>query len=407
MKNKIVILGCLDTKGEEYNFIRENIARAGCDCLIIDVGVIDPPQIKPDISRYEVAKAAGEDLNRLIKEGPTRDRIAPIMAGGAKKIVADLVSREAVHGIISCGGTQGTSLATEVMRALPIGFPKVMVSTLASGDTFKFVGLRDIIMINSVADIMGLNRITRKILANASAAVYGAAKLELASTEDKKYLIGITTVGITTQGAVKAKEILEKAGYETVVFHAVGTGGQAMEQLIKEGMINGVLDLATIEVVQELLGGYLAATSERMTVAVRMGIPQVICPGAVSVNTYGPPETIPDKFKDRATVRHSPLFTNVRVNAEEMKKLAKEQAGRVGSGKGLIEWFVPMGGFCSYSIKGQPLYDPSSDKAYLETLKKELKKDIPIYVRETDINDPAFATEIADHLTKLMSKKYN
>ncbi|MES0341427.1 MAG: Tm-1-like ATP-binding domain-containing protein, partial [Candidatus Humimicrobiaceae bacterium] len=185
------------------------------------------------------------------------------------------------------------------------------------------------------------------------------------------------------------------------------TGGQAMEQLIKEGMINGVLDLATIEVVQELLGGYLAATSERMTVAARMGIPQIICPGAVSVNTYGPPETIPDKFKDRAMVCHSPLFTNVRVNAEEMKKLAKEQAGRVGKGKELVEWFVPMEGFCSYSIKGQPLYDSRSDKAYLESLKKELNKDIPIHVRETDINDPAFATEIAEHLIKLMNKKYN
>lgn len=406
MKKKIIILGCMDTKGEEYGFIKDVIQKSGCNTLLIDVGVIDPPGIEPDISRHEVAKAAGEDLGQLIKEGPTREHIAPIMTKGAKKIVLGLVEKGKASGIISCGGTQGTSLSTEVMRALPIGFPKVMVSTLASGDTFKFVGLRDIIMINSVADIMGLNRISRKILANASAAVCCAARHAEISGKEKKLLIGITTVGITTPGAMKAKKVLEDAGYEIVVFHAVGTGGQAMEQLVKEGEINGILDLATIEVVQEMLGGYLAATPERMTVATKMGIPQVISSGAVSVNTFGSPDTIPEKFRDRATVRHSSLFTNVRVNSQEMKELAVEQAKRVGAGNGFTEWFVPMGGFCSYSTPGQPLYDPGSDKAYLDTLKKEIHKDIPLYIRETDVNDPVFVTEAAEHLIGLMKKKY-
>jgi uncharacterized protein (UPF0261 family) len=292
------------------------------------------------------------------------------------------------------------------MRVLPIGFPKVMVSTLASGDTFKFVGLRDIVMINSVADIMGLNRISRMILANASAAVCCAARQTKDTKKDGKLLIGITTVGITTPGAMKAKQVLEDAGYETVVFHAVGTGGQAMEQLIKEGEINGILDLATIEVVQEMLGGYLAATPERMTVATAKGIPQVIAPGAVSVNTFGSPDTIPEKFRDRATVRHSSLFTNVRVNKKEMQALAAEQAKRVGAGNGFTEWFVPMGGFCSYSTQGQDLYDPQSDKAYLEALKKNINKDIPLFIRDTDINSPEFVTEAAEHLIALIKKKY-
>jgi len=405
-EKKIVILGCMDTKGEEYGFIRDNIKKAGCGTLLIDVGVIGPPGTPPDISKYEVAQAAGEDLNSLIDEGPTRDRIAPIMTRGAKNIVLDLVKKGEVSGIISCGGTQGTSLATEVMRALPIGFPKVMVSTMASGDTFKFVGLRDIVMINSVADIMGLNRISRMILANASAAVCCAARQAKDTQEDGKLLVGITTVGITTPGAMKAKEVLEDAGYETVVFHAVGTGGQAMEKLIKEGEINGILDLATIEVVQEMLGGYLAATPERMTVATAKGIPQVIAPGAVSVNTFGSPDTIPEKFRGRATVRHSSLFTNVRVNKKEMQALAAEQAKRVGAGNGYTEWFVPMGGFCSYSTPDQPLYDPESDKAFLEALKKKIHKDIPLFIRETDINSPEFVTEAAEHLIALMEKKY-
>jgi uncharacterized protein (UPF0261 family) len=269
------------------------------------------------------------------------------------------------------------------------------------------VGLRDIVMINSVADIMGLNRISRMILANASAAVCCAARQFKNTQKDSKLLIGITTVGITTPGAMKAKQVLEDAGYETVVFHAVGTGGQAMEQLIKEGEINGILDLATIEVVQEMLGGYLAATPERMTVATAKGIPQVIAPGAVSVNTFGSPDTIPEKFKDRATVRHSSLFTNVRVNEKEMKALAAEQTKRVGAGNGFTEWFVPMGGFCSYSTKGQVLYDPGSDKAYLEALKKNIHKDIPLFIRDADINSPEFVTEAAEHLISLMKKKYS
>jgi uncharacterized protein (UPF0261 family) len=180
-----------------------------------------------------------------------------------------------------------------------------------------------------------------------------------------------------------------------------------MEQLVKEGEINGILDLATIEVVQEMLGGYLAATPERMTVATKTGIPQVIVPGAVSVNTFGSPDTIPERFRDRATVRHSALFTNVRVNEDEMEALAREQAKRVGKGNGFTEWFVPMGGFCSYSTRGQQLHDPGSDKAYLETLKQVIHKDIPLYVRDTDVNDPVFVTEAAEHLVALMKKKYD
>lgn len=405
MKKKIVILGCMDTKGQEYAFIKEIIEKAGCDTMTIDVGVINPPLFKPDISRQEVAKAAGEDFDKLIKAGPTRDKIAPIMTEGAKKIVVNLVKDKKVDGIISCGGTQGTSLATNAMRELPVGFPKVMVSTMASGDTFKFVGLRDITMMNSVADIMGLNRVTRKILANAAGAICGMVKVDKDSMEDKQ-LIAITTVGVTTPGAMAAKKVLEDAGYETVVFHAVGTGGQAMEQLVKEGEVKGLLDIATVEVINQMLGGFLAATPERMTVATKMGIPQVICPGAIGDVVFGPPEEIPEKFQGRAYAIHSSLFTCVRTTAEELKALAKEQAKRVNPGKGPIEWFIPMKGFCSHSIEGAPIYDPESDKAYVDELKKQLRDDIPINVRDTHINDPAFAKEIAEHLIELMKKKY-
>jgi len=404
MNKRIVILGCMDTKGEEYSFIKRHIEKAGCKTLTIDVGVINPPMFLPDITRHEVAEAAGEDFEKLVVEGPNRDKIAPVMARGAAAIVKKLVARGKINGIISCGGTQGSTLAALVMKELPVGFPKVLVSTMASGNTSNLVGIKDITMMFSVADIMGLNKVTRKILGRAAGAVCGMAQTEIELLKSEQPLIAITTVGITTPGAMKAKEVIQKAGFDTIVFHAVGTGGRAMESLIKEGQISGVLDLATIEVVQEMLGGYLAATPERMTVATNLGIPQVISPGAISCNTYGPPETIPEKFRDRQFVQHSALYTNVRTNANELRELAKEQAKRVNPGKGPIEWFIPMKGFCSYSVEGGPLYSPEADKAYVETLKSELRKDIPVYIRDLDINDPAFATEAAEHLIVLVKK---
>ncbi len=406
MKRTVVILGCMDTKGEEYAFIRQHIGKAGCDTLTIDVGVMNPPIFKPDISRHEVAEAAGENFDTLFAEGPTRERISPVMAKGAVKIVKEMLASNRVHGIISCGGTQGSTLAALVMQELPVGFPKLLVSTMASGNTSNLVGIKDITMMFSVADIMGLNRVSRRILGRAAGAIAGMAGIEIESGTEGRALIAITTVGITTPGAMKAKEVLEEAGFDIIVFHAVGTGGRAMESLMKEGQINGVLDLATIEVIQEMLGGYLAATPERMTVATGLGIPQVICPGAVTCNTYGPPETIPEKFRGRQLVRHSALYTNVRTNADELKALARVQAERVNPGKGPIEWFIPMKGFCSYSIEGGPLYNPEADRVYVETLQEELREDIPLHIRDLDINHPAFAAEAAEHLIAMVKQHH-
>ena len=402
MKKKIVVLGCLDTKGEEYAYIKRHIEKVGLKTLVVDVGVVRPPVFEPDIGRRKVAEAAGEDFDALIAEGPTRERISPVMAKGAGVLVKELVEKGEVHGIISCGGTQGSTLAALVYRELPVGFPKVLVSTMASGNTSELVGIKDVTMIFSVADIMGLNRVTRAILSNAAGAVCGMAGMEAEKQEEERPLLAITTVGITTVGAMKAREVLGEAGFDTIVFHAVGTGGRAMESLMKEGHISGVLDLATIEVIQEMLGGILAATPERMTVATNLGIPQVICPGAVTCNTFGTPDTIPERFRGRKQVRHSALYTNVRTNAEELKALAREQAKRVNPGTGPIEWFIPMRGFCSYSVEGGPLHDPEADRAYVDTLQEELRQSIPVHIRDLDINDPEFVTEAAGHLVRLV-----
>lgn len=406
MKKKIVILGYMDTKGEEYGFIRDNIEKEGYETILIDTGIIGDPRVKPDILNSEVAKAAGEDLDKL-KINPTREKITPIMAEGAKNIVLKLIKEEKVCGLISCGGTQGTTLATYIMRALPVGFPKVMVSTMASGNTAHLVGIKDIVMIPSIADILGLNRITRKILREAAGAICGMVKIGQEVITDEKKMVAITNVGITTPGAMKAKEVLEEAGFETIVFHAVGTGGMAMESLIKEGQISGVLDFATIEVMQQLTGGILASNSERMTVAGNYGIPQVIVPGGIPCTTFSPHESIPARYKDRKFLRHNPMFTNILNNKDEFIACAKEHAKRINQGKGPVEWFLPMKGFCSNSTLGQPFYELESNEAYLETLKRELRKDIKINALNLDINDPVFATEVSKKLIEMMKNIKN
>ncbi len=319
----------MDTKSEEFGFVKKLIEQNGLKTMVIDVGVIDPPGLNPDVTRYEVAKTAGKDLNKLIKDGPSREVVAPIMAEGVKKILAELLSKNKVHGIISLGGTQGTSLATEVMKSLPIG--------------------------------------------------------------------------ITNQGAIKAKEVFEKSGYETIVFHACGPGGPTMESLIKENQIDGVFDLVTVEVMQEMFDGLLFKKSDRMTVAAEMGVPQIICPGGID-NIFGPRDIIMKHFNGRPVIHHSAIFSNTRATAEELAKFAKEQAKRVNNAKGPIEWFIPIKGFCSYTVKGEKFYDPEADKVYVDTLKKELRKDIPVHVLDKDINDPEFAMKAAERLIEIMKK---
>jgi uncharacterized protein (UPF0261 family) len=404
MNKTIAILGAMDTKGSEYGFVKDLIQKEGLDTLVIDTGIINPPLLKPDISRHELTKAIGKDFDMLMKKDSSREAMTPILSDGAKKVIKDLVSKNKIHGIIALGGTQGTTSATNVMRDLPVGFPKVMVSTIASGNTLKFVDIKDITMLNSVADILGLNRVTRQVLREAAGAICGMVRIDKEKIDTSKKLIALTNVGITTPGAMKAKEFFEEAGFETIVFHAVGTGGRAMESLIKEGQVDGVFDLATIEVMQQLTGGILASNSERMTVAGSYGIPQVIAPGGIPVTTFSPHESIPEHLKDRKYVRHNPMFTNVLNNKEEFVLLAREQAKRVNGSKGPIEWFIPMKGFCSYSKEGEIFYDRESNEAYVEVLKKELRPDIPVNILQLDINHPDFVLAMAERLLDLMKK---
>jgi uncharacterized protein (UPF0261 family) len=400
----IAVLATLDTKGCEAQYLREQIEILGHRALVIDTGVVGVPACRADISREEVAAAGGSSLEKLL-ENPSRETAAPVMAEGATRIVTHLAAEGKIHGVISMGGTQGTTLSTAVMRALPYGFPKVMVSTMASGNVAPWVDIRDITMMFSVTDIMGLNPIMRKILANAAGAVCGMAEVEVQIERGEKPLVGITTVGITTKGAMKAAEVLEQAGYETIVFHAIGPGGRAMEQMMREGIIGAVLDYSIIEVSNEMFHALLAGGAERLTTAGKLGLPQVVCPGAVEVLVFNEPETVPPPFNTRTLIRHSPKITDVRLNREEMAEVGREVARRLQYTREEAIFLIPNGGYDSYAVPGQGFYDPEADAAFVQELKAGLPSNFRVIERETHIEDPAFATEAAQLLISLIERQ--
>ena len=398
---KIVVLATLDTKGKEAQYIREQVEKLHAQALVVDVGVIGTPAARADITREQVAEAGGIPLPDLLKH-PDREVAAPVMAKGATKLICQLVQEGQVHGIVAMGGTQGTTLATSVMRELPYGFPKVMVSTMASGNVAPWVDIKDITMMYSVTDILGLNPVMRTILANAAGAAVGMALANVPMRSAERPLVAVTTVGITTIGAMKAIEILEAAGYETIVFHAVGTGGRAMEQLMREGVIGAVLDFSTIEVSNEMFHALLAGGDKRLTTAGDLGLPQVLCPGAIEVLVYNEPETVPPPFDTRTLIRHSPKITDVRLNGPEMARVGEEVARRLQHTKDEAVFLIPTAGYDSYAVEGGGFHNPEADQAFVEALKAHLPPNVKVVERDTYIDDPAFATEAAETLIRLM-----
>lgn len=397
----IVVLATLDTKGPEAQYLRERIEVFGDKALVVDTGVTGTPTATADITREAVAEAGGMPLSTIL-ESPTREVAAPVMAEGATRIVAQLAADGKVHGIVAMGGTQGTTLSTRVMRALPYGFPKVMVSTMASGNVAPWVDIKDITMMFSVTDIMGLNPVMRKILANAAGAVCGMANVDVALEQAGEMLVAITTVGITTRGAMEAARVLQQAGYETIVFHAIGPGGRAMEQMMKEGIIGAVLDYSTIEVSNEMHHALLAGGPDRLTTAGKLGIPQVICPGAIEVLVFNEPETVPARYQGRTLIRHSPQITDVRLNKEEMAEVGREVARRLQYTRGDAVFMIPTAGYDSYAVKGMGFHDPEADTAFVAELKADLPTAIRIVERDTHIDDPCFAAEAAQTLISLI-----
>lgn len=403
MAKTIALLATLDTKGAEVAYMRDLIVRRGDRALVVDSGVVGEPTTEPDISNREVAMAGGRSMDEL-RARADREEAAPVMASGASRIIRDLVEKGEVHALVALGGTQGTTLSTAVMRSLPYGFPKIMVSTMASGNVAPWVGTSDITMMYSVTDIMGLNPFMRRVLANAAAAACGMAEVQLPATEGRP-LVGITTVGITTAGAMAAAKVLEDAGYETIIFHAVGTGGRAMEEMMRQGLIGAVLDYSTIEVSNEMHHALLAGGPDRLTTAGKLGLPQVLCPGAVEVLVFNEPETVPARYHGRRLVRHSPQITDLRLNREEMAEVGREIGRRLQSTREDAVFLIPTAGYDSYATAGEPFSDVESDAAFVATLRKTAPANVRIVERPLDINDPAFAAEAARTLIGLMQAR--
>ena len=397
MAKTVCIVGTMDTKGIEFSFIKGQIESAGVSTCVINTGILGEPQLTPDISADEVAQAAGSSLQALRDEGD-RGNSVTIMAQGAAALVAEKHAAGEIDGIISLGGSAGTTIGTTAMQAVPVGVPKIMVSTLASGDTSPYVQSKDICMMYSVVDIAGINRLSRQILANAAGAIVGMVSAEVPETTADKPLIAATMFGVTTPCVTKAREILEAAGYEVLVFHATGTGGQAMEDLVKGGFLVGVLDVTTTELADELVGGILSAGPDRLEAAGQSGLPQVVAPGALDMVNFGPPDTVPENFSDRLFYQHNPTVTLMRTTAEETAELGRIMARKLSEAQGSTTVIIPTQGVSAIDKTGQPFDSPEARTAWSENLKAHIGDNVTVIEMDAHINDDAFATKLAETL---------
>lgn len=397
----VAVLGTFDTKGKELKFIKECIEEHGLKTLCINTGVFEPV-VEPDISSAEVVAAVGADINAIVEK---RDRATAteVLAKGTEKLIPQLYAEGKFDGIISIGGSGGTSLATPAMRQLPLGVPKVMVSTMASGDVSPYVGTSDIVMIPSVVDAEGLNDISKVIFSNAANAVVGMVQNRKEIESDGKPLLAATMFGVTTPCVKAAEDYLHEQGYDVLVFHATGTGGKCMEALIDQGFIKGVLDLTTTEWCDEVVGGVLNAGPDRLTAAGKNGIPQVVSVGALDMVNFGPMDTVPAQFKDRNLYKHNPTVTLMRTTADELKSIGHEIATRLADATGKTTLMLPLKGVSMIDVEGQPFYDAEADKVLFDTLRTELaNSNVEIVELDTDINDKEFAVAAAKKLISLL-----
>jgi uncharacterized protein (UPF0261 family) len=395
----IAVLGTFDTKGEEHAYVAELIRQRGHQTLLIDVGTLELPRLKPDISRKEIAMAAGVDLEALVARRDRGESVAA-MTRGAPLVLARLQSEGRIDGVISLGGGGGTAICTAAMRALPIGLPKLMVSTLASGNTAPYVGVKDIVMMPSVVDIAGLNRLSRKLLAQAAGAICGMVESKPpAETADRPVIVA-SQFGNTTPCVTRARQQLEAAGYEVMIFAATGNGGRTMDSLIESGLVAGVLDVTTTEWADQLVGGVLNAGPTRCEAAARRGIPAVLAPGCLDMVNFGEPSSVPTKFASRRFYQHNAQVTLMRTNPEECAELGRILASKCNLSTGPVTVLFPLKGISVISAPGQPFHWPEADSALFSEWKKHLRADIPVIEYDSNINDPGFADLCVRELLK-------
>jgi len=405
----IVIIATLDTKELEVGYVRDLIKKRGHLPVIVDCGVMQEPSFEPTISRHAVARAANTTIEEILK---ARDKNHAIrtMTRGAVETAKALFAQGKLDGVISLGGVQGTVIGTTVMQALPFGVPKVMVSAVANGQaTFgPFVGIRDIMILHSVADVLGLNTVTRRVLAEGAGAVVGMVEMEYGAGDASKPAVALTSAGVTTPCANRARELLEDLGYEVIAFHCNGIGAQAMEELADAGKLAGIFDLSPHDITDFLSGGIMPATEDRLQATCRRGVPQVIAPGCADIVLYGPVEDIPSDILKRKYVIHNPIHTHVKANHQEMFELGRFIAERLGRSNGPATVFIPGRGFSQLNKAGGPIWEPESDAGFLEGLEAGFKKSpsdrAAVKVVDMHINDSEFAQTAVNELHRLIQK---
>ena len=403
----VLLIGTLDTKAEEYRYVRDRILGAGHQTLVMDLGILSDPPFTPDIPSADVARAGGEEIGVLRARGDRGSAVAT-MQRGACALVPALFATGRFDGVLGLGGGGGTAMISAAMRTLPVGVPKLMVSTMASGNTAPYVDVKDITLMYSVVDIAGLNPLSRRILGNAAGAIAGMVTEGGRNTADAaardRPLLAATMFGVTTPAVTAVREHLERAGFEVLVFHATGAGGRAMEGLIDDGYVVGVVDVTTTEWCDEVVGGVLSAGPDRLGAAGRAGIPQVVSVGALDMVNFGAIETVPERFRARSLYKHNDAVTLMRTTVDECVTIGRCIAGQLNRATGPTVVVLPLRGVSAIDAIGKPFYDPDADRALFETLRESLSSAVRIVELDAHINDPAFAETVSTEMLALLGR---
>lgn len=404
MKKHLLVIATLDTKGKEARYVRDLVEGLGLHPVVMDIGVLGEAQFPVDISGQDVARAAGYDLEEL-RRRRDRPRAIAAMQEGGRLIAEDLLRKGMLDGVFGLGGGTGTSIESFIMRSLPFGIPKVIASTMASRDVREYVGTRDIVMFHTVADLLGFNEFTRLILGQAAHAV---CAMMVTGTDgfSSQRLIGVTSYGLTSRCATLVEEFLGKRGYEMMGFHANGCGGMAMEEMIGEGRIAGVLDLTPHELVDEMVDGYCRGIGpSRLETAGRMGIPLVFAPGGLDNAVFAPNCPMPEEFRGRRVHSHDTRVC-VRTDPDQLEKIASVVAEKLNRSTGPVSVLIPAEGWSEGDKKGMPLFDPATNRFFTERLKRLLHPGIPVEEVEAHINDGAFAERAVEVLDRMIRQGF-
>ena len=404
MAKTIALIGTLDTKGEEIAFLRSLIRTRGHRAIIVDTGILGKPFLQADISREEIARNGGEDIDTLKEKGD--EALAQrIMAAGLKKIILSLAESKEIHGLLAIGGGQGSNIVAPTLKSLSFGFPKLLVSTkVTQAGARPYVGSKDVLILPPVADLAGINSLTSSVLTNAAGAISGMVEIEKPKAKNKP-IVMISMNGTVTDCGLAVKAMLERKGYEVLVFHTIGTGGEALEEYVKSNQVNTVIELAINEITNELMGGLASAGPDRLTTAGKRGIAQVVVPGSADFINFLGPETVPPRYKKRKIHSHNPQATLIRTNVRDNMLLGRTVADKLNRSRGPVVVLYPKKGVSTLDRKGKPFWDPDADMVLLETLKKHLHPHIPMIDLDLYINDTEFAQQICTAFEGIQKKE--